>query len=90
MLKGAVIQIGINWECNYDVYWKKCIPTYKFTRFDLPFRASTSASGFNFRFSDKFEYNETFYRVVTKSYGLRFIIMVTGNILFRFTFYLDL
>ncbi len=47
--KGAVIQIQIDWNCNYDLYWKKCIPTYSFSRFDLPFNMSSAASGFNFR-----------------------------------------
>lgn len=47
--KGGVIQIEINWECNLDLDFGKCMPKYTFERFDLKFRDLTGASGFNFR-----------------------------------------
>jgi len=28
--KGGVIQIEIQWNCNYDLIWKNCLPVYKF------------------------------------------------------------
>ena len=47
--KGGVIEIGIQWDCNYDVVSTACRPKYSFKRFDLRFKDSSSASGFNFR-----------------------------------------
>jgi P2X purinoceptor 4 len=79
MFKGGVIQIEIKWECNYDRFWKDCQPAYSFSRFDVPFKEVSAASGFNFRFSDKYETEKTEYRVLTKAYGLRFIINVIGK-----------
>lgn len=78
MQKGAVIQVNIKWECNFDLR-RLCTPVYSFTRFDLPSYSVSSASGFNFRFADKFEVNSTMYRMVVKAYGLRFIITVDGT-----------
>ncbi|CAF1099834.1 unnamed protein product, partial [Brachionus calyciflorus] len=77
--KGGVVQIEINWECNLDTDFKKCMPKYSFERFDLKFRDLTGASGFNFRFADKYAVNGTIYRTLIKAYGLRFIIVVTGK-----------
>lgn len=76
--KGAVVQINIKWECNFDSK-KLCLPVYSFNRFDLPSTAISAASGFNFRFSDKFEIEGKMYRVVVKAFGLRFIITVDGK-----------
>lgn len=52
LTKGGVVQIMIDWYCNYDIFWdKQCVPSYSFRRFDLPFSDISSAvsSGFNFR-----------------------------------------
>lgn len=78
MEKGGVIQVSINWHCNFDSS-RLCTPIYSFNRFDLPAYLVSAASGFNFRFADKFEINSTMYRVVVKAYGLRFIITVNGT-----------
>lgn len=51
LLKGGVIQIGIDWDCNYDLS-NPCSLKYIFNRFDLPFNESSAASGFNFRFKN--------------------------------------
>jgi hypothetical protein len=47
--KGAIIDIKIIWDCNYDVLRDNCIPTYTFERFDFSSKESKSVSGFNFR-----------------------------------------
>jgi P2X purinoceptor 4 len=73
-----VIQIEIIWNCNYD-FFAKCLPKYTFRRFDSPFFATKAASGFNFRFADKFIMEGKERRVLYKAYGLRFIITVTGT-----------
>ena len=46
LLKGGVILIEINWDCNLDVT-DICIPKYSFRRFDS--KDSSAATGFNFR-----------------------------------------
>jgi hypothetical protein len=79
LIKGGVIEIGISWNCNYDLYNTKCLPKYTFNRFDLPFKRTSTASGFNFRFANKYKINGTDHRDLTKAYGIRFIISVTGQ-----------
>lgn len=76
--KGGVVQIAIDWNCNYD-FSRPCLPVYTFNRFDLPFDQASAASGFNFRFSDRYEVNGTTYRTLVKAYGLRFVITVSGK-----------
>lgn len=78
MMKGGVILVSINWQCNFDKD-SLCFPKFKFNRFDLQFSKASAASGFNFRFAKYFEVNETMYRVLVKAYGLRFVINVSGE-----------
>ena len=47
--KGAIIEIKINWNCNYDILRESCEPTYDFDRFDFASKESKSISGFNFK-----------------------------------------
>ncbi len=47
--KGAIIEIKINWNCNYDIQRENCEPTYDFDRFDFPSKESKAISGFNFK-----------------------------------------
>lgn len=79
LLKGGVIEININWDCNYDFYAKKCIPQYTFNRMDVKFKKASSSSGFNFRFSNKYRINGTEHRDLYKAYGLRIVFTVTGK-----------
>ena len=50
-MKGGIIEIQINWKCNYDIFWDPCRFTYDFNRFDWRYsnKSSSVASGFNFR-----------------------------------------
>jgi hypothetical protein len=50
LLKGDVVQIEVIWNCNLD-YRGECHPKYSFSRFEMPFKNSTAATGFNFRYS---------------------------------------
>lgn len=77
--KGGLVRILIEWNCNYDIFSRECLPKYSFDRFDVPYKDKSSASGYNFRFADKFERNGTIHRQLTKSYGIRLIITVTGE-----------
>lgn len=77
LLKGGVIQILIEWNCNLDTT-KDCLPKYSFRRFDIPFKETSTSSGFNFRFADKFKVDNIEKRILYKAFGLRFVISVTG------------
>ena len=55
------------------------MPSYSFNRFDMPFNTSNIASGFNFRYSEKYEINGKKYRNLIKAYGLRIFIVVNGK-----------
>ncbi|CAF0999202.1 unnamed protein product [Didymodactylos carnosus] len=84
MLKyGGVIRIKIDWNCNLDKPLSECIPKYTFGRLDSRSNIEKFSFGFNFRFASHWKYyNQTYhraYRTLTKAFGLRFIITVTGQ-----------
>lgn len=54
------------------------MPKYSFSRFDLPYKETKTANGFNFRFANKYKINQTEYRMLYKAYGLRLIVTVSG------------
>ena len=74
-----MLQIEISWNCDLDYSIDKCLPIYSFNRYDLPFTSSSTASGFNFRYSEKFEIDGVKYRNLIKAYGLRIFIVVNGK-----------
>jgi len=78
-LNGAIISVSLDWSCNFDN--EQCHPKITFDRVDT----NTSASrGFNFRsviYTDenKTDTTNTFKsRVLTKYYGIRFVLGITG------------
>ncbi|CAF0949069.1 unnamed protein product [Brachionus calyciflorus] len=75
LIKGGVVVIDIIWECDFD-FNKQCLPKFGFRRFDT--KETNTASGFNFRFANKFRMYDKEYRTLFKAYGLRFIINVSG------------
>ena len=80
MLKyGGVIRVKIAWDCNLDRNIKLCQPVYSFARLDVPFREKPFSIGFNFRFASHWKQNQTHFRTLTKAYGLRLIIDVSGQ-----------
>ena len=48
--RGAIIEVKITWDCNYDILHKHCEPKYSFERFDFASKESKTVSGFNFRY----------------------------------------
>ena len=62
-----------------DYSLEYCIPKYSFERYDLKFKTASSSSGFNFRYAERYEKENTKYRVLIKAYGLRFFIVVSGK-----------
>ncbi|UJR25903.1 hypothetical protein I4U23_007251 [Adineta vaga] len=80
MLKlGGVIRVKIDWNCNLDKPLNLCLPEYSFKRLDATFNESKFSYGFNFRFASHWKYQNRSYRTLTKAYGLRFIISVSGH-----------
>ncbi|RXM91398.1 P2X purinoceptor 7 [Acipenser ruthenus] len=47
--RGGVIAIQINWECNLDRLFHKCVPEYSFRRLDEKNSNKTIFPGLNFR-----------------------------------------
>ncbi|CAF2379152.1 unnamed protein product [Rotaria sp. Silwood2] len=76
---GAVIRAKIDWDCNLDRSIKLCKPVYSFARLDTPFAEETFSIGFNFRFASHWKHHKKYLRSLTKAYGLRLIICVSGK-----------
>ncbi|XP_058889160.1 P2X purinoceptor 4-like isoform X1 [Acipenser ruthenus] len=78
-IEGGVIAIQINWECNLDQLFHKCIPEYSFRRLDEKNSNKTIFPGLNFRFARNYKQNGVEERTLFKTYGIRFDVMVFGK-----------
>ncbi|XP_058861798.1 P2X purinoceptor 4-like isoform X2 [Acipenser ruthenus] len=78
-VKGGVIAIQINWECDLDWLLHKCVPEYSFRRLDEKNDKKTLFPGFSFRFARYYKQNGVEERTLFKVYGIRFDVMVTGK-----------
>ncbi|XP_064425012.1 P2X purinoceptor 5 [Latimeria chalumnae] len=79
-VKGGVIGIKIEWNCDLDKRPSYCKPEYSYTRLDKRNKEDTLTSGYNFRFASYYQdANGTDYRTLTKAYGIRFDIIVNGK-----------
>lgn len=76
---GGVIRMKIEWDCNLDRHLRYCKPVYSFARLDVPFRERPFSVGYNFRYASQWKQNRTDLRTLTKAYGLRLIIAVSGK-----------
>ncbi|CAF1495836.1 unnamed protein product [Adineta steineri] len=77
--QGGLIEIRQNWNCNFDSYKDRtdCFPVYDF---DLLQKGDDKLSpGINYRFADKYRMNGIEYRTLTKMFGLRFVLTITGE-----------
>ncbi|CAF0749307.1 unnamed protein product [Rotaria sordida] len=80
MLKhGGVIRVKIEWKCNLDKSLDYCLPEYSFKRLDGPYKEEDFSKGFNFRFASHWKHHNRSFRTLTKAFGLRFIISVSGE-----------
>ncbi|XP_075847838.1 P2X purinoceptor 5 isoform X2 [Microtus pennsylvanicus] len=78
-LKGGVIGIHIEWDCDLDKAASKCDPRYYFNRLDNKHTKSIS-SGYNFRFARYYrDPNGVEFRDLMKAYGIRFDVIVNGK-----------
>ncbi|KAK4019347.1 hypothetical protein OUZ56_001370 [Daphnia magna] len=74
-VRGGVIVISIEWNCNLDLdFMELCKPIYTFRRVDDP--NTNIAPGWNFRYANYHEENR---RTLIKAYGIRFVIEVRGQ-----------
>ncbi|KAK3508825.1 hypothetical protein QTP70_009607 [Hemibagrus guttatus] len=77
-MKGGTIGVGIEWSCDLDKDYSKCIPEYSFTRMDTS--EGSNVSGYNFRFAHYYrDADGSNYRSLFKVYGIRFDILVNGQ-----------
>ncbi|CAF3898595.1 unnamed protein product [Adineta steineri] len=77
LLEGGLIEIRQDWICNFDVNPKKCTPKYDFSL--LQSGDDKQSPGINYRFAQKYRENGVDYRTLTKVYGLRFVVSITGK-----------
>lgn len=78
-LKGGVIGIHIEWDCDLDKAASNCNPHYYFNRLDNKHTQSIS-SGYNFRFARYYrDTNGVEFRDLMKAYGIRFDVIVNGK-----------
>ncbi|CAF2972340.1 unnamed protein product [Rotaria sp. Silwood2] len=76
---GGVVRIKLDWDCNLDRNIKRCKPEYSFARLDVPFHEKPFSRGFNFRHASYWKRNKKHFRTLTKAFGLRFIITISGK-----------
>ncbi|XP_065707837.1 P2X purinoceptor 4 isoform X1 [Patagioenas fasciata] len=79
-VKGGVMALQINWDCNLDRSASLCVPEYSFRRLDNTNPAHTVSLGYNFRFAKYYkDPNGTESRTLIKAYGIRFDVIVFGK-----------
>ncbi|XP_075417290.1 P2X purinoceptor 5 isoform X2 [Tenrec ecaudatus] len=79
-LKGGVIGIQIEWNCDLDKAASECNPHYSFSRLDSKNAKQSVSSGYNFRFAKYYrDANGVEFRTLMKAYGIRFDVMVNGK-----------
>ncbi|CAF1306787.1 unnamed protein product, partial [Didymodactylos carnosus] len=76
---GGVIRVKVDWDCNLDKPLARCEPRYTFGRLDARFKDETFSFGFNFRFASHWKHQNRAFRTLTKAFGLRMIISVSGR-----------
>jgi hypothetical protein len=72
---GTTIAMNAVWDCNFDQSIEYCTPRITFVRLDDP--NSKLSSGFNFR-SAEYLHDQYGARQVTKHYGVRLIVLISG------------
>ncbi|OWK15477.1 hypothetical protein Celaphus_00000868, partial [Cervus elaphus hippelaphus] len=79
-IKGGVIGIQIEWDCDLDKAPSECYPRYYFNRLDNRFSGNSISSGYNFRFAKYYrDAAGVEFRTLFKAYGIRFDVMVNGK-----------
>jgi len=68
---GGVINVLIQWSCNFDFSTTQCKPVYKFKRLDNKYN---SAPGYNFRYPIYYKEHGHLKRQLVKAYGILFLL----------------
>uniref|UniRef100_A0A3Q3E354 P2X purinoceptor n=1 Tax=Hippocampus comes TaxID=109280 RepID=A0A3Q3E354_HIPCM len=79
-VEGGVIGIQIKWDCDLDHLTRRCLPAYSFRRLDQKESNKTLSPGFNFRFAKYKTVDGVEERTLYKAFGIRFDIMVFGQV----------
>jgi len=79
LVYGAVVRIKIDWMCNLDLGEENCKPFYSLGRLDSRSSDEQFSYGFNFRYASHWKMNNKSHRLLTKAFGLRFIVTVSGD-----------
>ncbi|NXS53178.1 P2RX7 protein, partial [Brachypteracias leptosomus] len=75
-VKGGIIAIEINWNCNLDSWFYDCSPKYSFRRLDH----RKVNPGFHFRYARHYKLADGVeQRTLFKVYGIRFDVLVFGT-----------
>ncbi|KFO75818.1 P2X purinoceptor 7, partial [Cuculus canorus] len=75
-VKGGIIAIEINWDCNLDRWFYDCSPKYSFRRLD----DKKITPGFHFRYARYYKLPDgKEQRTLFKVYGIRFDVLVFGT-----------
>lgn len=75
---GGSIAVKIKWDCDFDVDYDRCMPTYSFKYLDEI--ATNVAPGLNFRFSRHFKnHNNESFRDLYKAFILKFLIITEAK-----------
>ncbi|KFP96560.1 P2X purinoceptor 7, partial [Leptosomus discolor] len=75
-VKGGIIAIEINWDCNLDSWFYDCSPKYGFRRLDH----RKIEPGFHFRYARYYKLTHGVeQRTLFKVYGIRFDVLVFGT-----------
>nr|XP_038021873.1 P2X purinoceptor 1 isoform X2 [Anas platyrhynchos] len=76
-VKGGVVGITIDWNCDLDWPVRHCKPVYQFH--GLYNDDSNVSPGFNFRYAKYYKEDGTDKRTLYKVFGIRFDILVNGK-----------
>ena len=72
-IRGGVVSITVNWDCNFDLDESACKPTYSFARLDN-FHSSDISAGYNFRYPILYTENGVQKRQLVKAFGILFVL----------------
>lgn len=74
---GGLVEIRQLWDCNFDYNHEKCFPEYSFNI--LQSGDDRNSPGINYRTAVNTRVDDKDYRTLSKIYGLRFVITISGT-----------
>ncbi|CAF1096753.1 unnamed protein product [Adineta ricciae] len=77
LLEGGLIEILQDWSCNFDLHPKSCTPKYEFSL--LQSGDDAQSPGINYRSAQKYYEGGRDRRTLSKVYGLRFVVTISGK-----------